>query len=162
MSPRLCARKPLFHRHFRDFVRNQVGRDLKFAQQSRLTASWIFRTKEAQNARKSPKIAHFCSALPSKVICEAAQCRHAYSCNKIRHNPNSITSLQIAVFCVLRLGWRTWSLPFFNRHTGRSWGLHGDIYGRKEEGLNGLWLLSFLCQIVITTSKQPRSIPLFS
>ena len=31
----------------------------------------------------------------------------AYSCNKIRRNPNYITSLQIAVFCVLRLGWRT-------------------------------------------------------
>ena len=29
-----------------------------------------------------------------------------YSCNKIRQSPNSIISLQIAVFCVLRLGWR--------------------------------------------------------
>ena len=144
MSLRLCAIKSLFHRHFRVFVRNRVDLRRFFAQQSRLTASWIFRIKEAQNARKSPKIAHFCSALPCKVICVAAQCRHAYSCNKIRRNPNSITSLQIAVFCVLRLGWRTWSLPFFNRHTGRSCGLHGDIYGRKEEGLNGLWLLSFL------------------
>ena len=46
-----------------------------------------FRTKEAQNARKSLKIAHFCSALPCKVICVAAQCRHAYSCNKIRRVP---------------------------------------------------------------------------
>lgn len=144
MSPRLCTRKPLFHRHFRVFVRNRVDLRRFFAQQSRLTASWIFRTKEAQNARKSPKIAHFCSALPCKVICEAAQCRHAYSCNKIRQSPNSIISLQIAVFCILRLDWRTWSLSFFNRHTGLSWGLHGDIYGRKEEGLNDLWLLSFL------------------
>ena len=63
-----------------------------------------FRTKEAQNARKSPKTAHLCSALPSIVICVAAQCRHAYSCNKIRQSPNSIISLQIAVFCVLWLG----------------------------------------------------------
>ena len=80
MSPRLCARKPLFHRHFRDFMRNHGDRGLKFAQQSRLTASWIFRTKEAQNAQKSHKIAHFCSALLCKVLCEAAQCRLAYSC----------------------------------------------------------------------------------
>jgi len=65
-----------------------------------------FRTKEAQNARKSPKTAHLCSALPSIVICVAAQCRHAYSCNKIRQSPNSIISLQIAAFCVLWLGWR--------------------------------------------------------
>lgn len=48
--------------------------------------------------------------------------------------PNSILSLQIAVFCVLWLGWRTWSLSFFNRHTGLSWGLHVDIYGRRKEG----------------------------
>ena len=104
MSPRLCARKPLFHRHFRDFVRNRVDLRRFFAQQSRLTASWIFRTKEAQNARKSPQIAHFCSALPCIVICVVAQCRRAYSCNKIRQSPNSIISLQIAVFCVLWLG----------------------------------------------------------
>jgi len=89
-------------------------------------ASWIFRTKEDQKARKSPKIAHFCSALPCKVIREAAQCRHAYSCNKIRCNPSSIISLQISVFCVLWLGWCTWSLSFFNRHTGLSWRLHGQ------------------------------------
>ena len=126
MSPRLCARKSLFHRHFRDFVRNRVDLRRFFAQQSRLTASWIFRTKEAQNARKSPKIAHFCSALPCMVVCVAAQCRHAYSCNKIRQSPNSIISLQIAAFCVLWLGWRTRSLSFFSRHTGLSWGLHGQ------------------------------------
>ena len=120
-----------------------------------------FRTKEAQNARKSPKTAHLCSALPSIVICVAAQCRHAYSCNKIRQSPNSIISLQIAAFCVLWLGWRTRSLSFFSRHTGLSWGLHGDIYGRKEEGFNGLCPLSFLCQIAITISQQPRWMSLF-
>ena len=98
MSPRLCARKPLFHRHFRDLLRNHVASRCLFAQTSRPTTSYKFRTKEAQNARNSPKTAHFCSALPSIVICVAAQCRHAYSCNKIRRNPNSITSLQIAVF----------------------------------------------------------------
>ena len=155
MSPRLCAIKPLFHRHFRDFVRNHGDRGLKFAQQCRHRKSFWIWTKEDQKARKSPKIAHFCSALPCKVVCEAAQCRHAYSCNKIRQSSNSIISFQIAVFCVLGLGWRTWSLSFFNRHTGRFCGLHGDIHGRKEEGLNGLWLLSFLRWIAITTSQQP-------
>ena len=145
MSPYLCRQISLFHRHFRVFVRNRVDLRRFFAQQSRLTASWIFRTKEAQNARKSPQIAHFCSALPCIVTCVAAQCRHAYSCNKIRCNPISIISLQIAVFCVLWLGWCTWSLSFFNRHTGLSLGLHEDIYGRKEEGC-----ISHLSALVFT------------
>ena len=79
------------------------------------------------------------------MICVAAQCRHAYSCNKIRCNPISIISLQIAVFCVLWLGWCTWSLSFFNRHTGLSLGLHEDIYGRKEEGC-----ISHLSALVFT------------
>ena len=37
--------------------------------------------------------------------------------------------------CVIRLGWRTWSLLSSNRHTRLSWGLHGDIYGRRKEGV---------------------------
>ena len=54
MSPRLRARKPLFHRHFRDFVRNQVDRDLKFAQQCRHRKSFWIWTKEAQKSPKNP------------------------------------------------------------------------------------------------------------
>ena len=50
MSPRLCARKPLFHRHFRDFVRNQVDRDLKFAQQCRLANFGQKRLKTPENS----------------------------------------------------------------------------------------------------------------
>ena len=38
-------------------------------------------------------------------------------------------------FCVIRLGWCTWSFHLPNRHTGLSWGLHGDIYGRRKEGV---------------------------
>ena len=98
MSPYLCRQISLFHRHFRVFVRNRVDLRRFFAQQSRLTASWIFRTKEAQKARKSPKIAYFCSALPCKVICVAAQCRHAYSCNKIGRELSISTFLDLARF----------------------------------------------------------------
>ena len=134
MSPCLCRQISLFHRHSRDFVCNHGDRGLKFAQQCRHRKSFWIWTKEAQKARKSPKTARFCSALPCIVTCVAAQCRHAYSCNKIRQSPNSIISFQIAVFCVLGFGWRTWSPSFFNRHTGLSLGLHEDIYGRKEEG----------------------------
>ena len=50
MSPRLCARKSLFHRHFRDFVRNQVDRDLKFAQQCRLANFGQKRLKTPENS----------------------------------------------------------------------------------------------------------------
>ena len=38
-------------------------------------------------------------------------------------------------FCVIWLSWRTWSLLSSNRHTRLSWGLHGDIYGRRKEGV---------------------------
>ena len=38
-------------------------------------------------------------------------------------------------FCVIRLGWRTWSLLLPNRHTRLSWGLHGDLYSRRKEGV---------------------------
>ena len=144
MSPRLCARKPLFHRHFRDLLRNHVAMALKFAQQCRLRKSPRNWTKEAQNARKSPEIAHFCSALPCKVICEAAQCRLAYSCNKIGRDLSILTFCIQPDFCVVNGDRRTWSFSFSNRHAELSCGLHGDVYGRKEEGLNGLWLLSFL------------------
>ena len=93
----------------------------------------------------------------------------AYSCYKIGRacQPDLIarpwfTFSQSPEICVIRLGWRTWLLLLSNRHTGLSWGLHGDIYGRKEEGLNSLLMLSFLRWITITTLQQPRSFPLFS
>ena len=40
MSPRLCAIKPLFHRHFRDLLRNHVASRRLFAQTSRPTTSF--------------------------------------------------------------------------------------------------------------------------
>lgn len=95
----------------------------------------IFGQKRLKTPEKAPKIAHFCSALPCIVVCVAAQCRHAYSCNKIWQSPNSIISLQIAVFCVLWLGWRTWSHSFFNRHTGLSWGLTRGYLRQKRRRL---------------------------
>ena len=103
-----------------------------------------FGQKRLKMPEKAPKQPILLGIAEHSECVSASNGAIAYSCNKIRRNPNYITSLQIAVFCVLRLGWRTWSLQFFNRHTGRSCGLHGDVYGRKEEGLNGLWLLSFL------------------
>lgn len=110
---------------------------------------------------KSLEIAHFCSALPCIVTCVAAQCRHAYSCNKIGRGL-SISTFRIQPdFCVISGDRRTWSFSFLNRHTGLSCGLHGDIYGRKRRRLEWSWLLSFLCQIVITTSQQPRWMSLF-
>ena len=66
----------------------------------------------------------------------------AYSCYKIGRacQPDLCSYLfhffrKLPEFCVVRLGWCTWSFLFSNRHTGLSWGLHGDIYGRKEEGI---------------------------
>ena len=103
-----------------------------------------FRTKEAQNARKSPQIAHFCSALPCIVICVAAQCRRAYSCNKIRCNPISIISLQIAVF-LRSLAWLAYLVAFVlqSAHRAFLWLTRGYLR-QKRRRLNGLWLLSFL------------------
>lgn len=61
------------------------------------------------------------------------------------------------------LAWlATWSLSFLNRHTGLSWGLHGDIYGRNEEVLSAICRHSLLLQMAIITSQQPRSTSLFS
>ena len=62
MSPRLCARKPLFHRHFRDFVRNHGDRDLKFAQQCRLANFGQKRLKMPEKALKHPIFARHCRA----------------------------------------------------------------------------------------------------
>ena len=84
------------------------------------------RTKQHENGLKRGKIAHNCSALPCKVICVAAQCRHAYSCNKIGRGLSISTFAIQPDFCVVKEDWRTWSFSFSNRHIGCSWGLHGQ------------------------------------
>ena len=111
--------------HATSFLRKRVAsRRRKYFEQKRL--------KMPEKAPKQPILLGI--AEHSECV-SASNGAIAYSCNKIRQSPNSIISFQIAVFCVLGLGWRTWSLSFFNRHTGRSCGLHGDIYGRRKEGV---------------------------
>ena len=122
MLSHLCSQKSLFHRHFRLFMRNQVDLEFIFAQDVAFRISYKTAWKRAEKGQK----AHNCSALPCKVICVAAQCRHAYSCNKIRRGLSILNFFDLARFCVVKGDWRTCSLLSSNRHTARSLGLHGQ------------------------------------
>ena len=99
--------------------------------------------KRGSKCPKKPPNSPFCSALPS--IVSACAPPMAPSLNPATKSGELISPIGLFVidwlfrklpeFCVIRLGWRTWSLHSSNRHTRLSWGLHGDIYGRRKEGV---------------------------
>ena len=64
------------------------------------------RTKQHENGLKRDKIAYNCSVLPCEVICVAAQCRHAYSCNKIARGLSILNFFDLARFLRCQGDWR--------------------------------------------------------
>lgn len=104
--------------------------------------------KEAQKARKSPEIAHFCSALPCKVTFVVGICRRAYSCNKIGRGLSILTFCIQPDFCVVNGDWHTCSLSSSNRHTGRSCGLHGDITAERRRTLTRRFRICSRCHLI--------------
>ena len=110
-----------------------------------------FRTKEAQNARKSPQTAHFCSALPCIVVCVAAQCRHAYSCNKIRRN-HEFYHLSPNCRILRSLPWLAYLVAFVLKSAHRAflWLTRGCLR-QKEKSIEAVYPPSLIASQLLDT-----------